>query len=169
MKYSDIKYSDMINGNGIRVSLFVSGCDHNCTGCFNTVAWNSNYGNDFTEETQKNIFNYIHKYEGTIKGISLLGGDPTYHSNVEPLIKFLEDFKKEFPQKDVWIWSGYTWEEIKENIQRMKLISLCNVLIDGKFDEELKDLTQKWRGSTNQRVIDVNKSLKCGKIINYSA
>lgn len=169
MKYSGIKYSDMINGEGIRVSLFVSGCNHNCKGCFNTIAWNSDYGNEFDKETKKKVLDYIKQYDGIIKGISLLGGDPTYHSNVEPLIEFLEEFKKEFPSKDIWIWSGYTWEQIESDSKKMKLISLCNVLIDGKFENDLKDLSQKWRGSSNQRVINVQESIKCGQVIDYIA
>ncbi|MGF6907563.1 anaerobic ribonucleoside-triphosphate reductase activating protein [Fusobacterium sp. PH5-44] len=167
MKYSGIKYSDMINGEGIRVSLFVSGCDHSCKGCFNRVAWDSDYGDEFNEETKNKVFDYIRQYDVIIKGISLLGGDPTYYSNVEPLIELLEEFKKEFPTKDVWIWSGYTWEQIEADSKKMKLISLCDVLIDGKFDSDLKDLNQKWRGSTNQRVINIRESLKSGEIIDY--
>ncbi|MDR3258381.1 MAG: anaerobic ribonucleoside-triphosphate reductase activating protein [Fusobacteriaceae bacterium] len=165
MNYSDIKYADMINGEGIRVSLFVSGCDHFCDGCFNKVSWDKNYGKPFTKEREKEIFDYFKKYGESLRGISLLGGDPTFPDNIEPLIEFLENFKKEFPSKDVWLWSGFTWEQINEDLQKIKLISLCDILVDGKFVENLKNLSLKWRGSLNQRVIDVKQSMRFKKVV----
>ena len=164
MNYSGIKYNDMINGEGVRVSLFVSGCSHKCKGCFNKETWNKNYGNEFTREKAIEIFNYLKKYN-FLRGISLLGGDPTYCENVEPLIDFVKEFKSLFPEKDIWIWSGFTWEQLKEDIKRFKLISLCDVLIEGKFIQEKKDLSLKWRGSSNQRVIDIQKSIEKNEII----
>lgn len=160
MNYSGIKYADMINGIGIRVSLFVSGCTHACKNCFNVETWNPNYGEEFTEKQEDEIISFFKKYGKTIKGLSLLGGDPTYPHNIEPLIKFLKKFKKELPDRDIWIWSGFTWEEILADEKRLELISHCDVLIDGKFKEELKNLNLKWRGSSNQRVIDIKDSLK---------
>lgn len=169
MNYSGIKYADMINGTGIRVSLFVSGCNHACKNCFNKETWNPKYGEAFTEKQEDEIINFFKKYGNTIKGLSLLGGDPTYPQNIDPLVKFLKKFKKELPDRDIWIWSGFTWEEILSDRKKMELISYCDVLIDGKFQDELKDLNLKWRGSSNQRVIDIQKSLenKVLKIFEY--
>lgn len=167
MNYSGIKYADMINGVGIRVSLFVSGCSHACKNCFNIETWNPLYGKVFTQKEEEEIIRFFKKYGKTIRGLSLLGGDPTYHQNIDPLIGFLKNFKKELPDKDIWIWSGYTWEEILMDEKRKELISLCDVLIDGKFQEELKDLNLKWRGSSNQRAIDIKKSFEQKEIILY--
>ncbi|MGL5357356.1 MAG: anaerobic ribonucleoside-triphosphate reductase activating protein [Cetobacterium sp.] len=167
MNYSGIKYTDMINGEGIRVSLFVSGCSHKCKDCFNSETWNPEFGNVFTEEVEDGILDYFRKYEKSIKGISLLGGDPTFIHNIEPLRNFIQRFKKEFSQKDIWIWSGFTWEVIQDNQKLLSLVELCDVLIDGKFNAEEKNLNLKWRGSTNQRVIDIQKSLKSKELIKY--
>nr|WP_307776144.1 anaerobic ribonucleoside-triphosphate reductase activating protein [uncultured Cetobacterium sp.] len=167
MNYSDVKYTDMINGEGIRVSLFVSGCSHHCKDCFNSDTWDPDYGSPFTENIENEILSYFKKYDKSIKGLSLLGGDPTYFSNIEPLSKFLIKFKEQFPNKDIWIWSGYTWEVISSSPKLLTLVSLCDVLIDGKFTPEKKDLNLKWRGSKNQRVVDVQKSLSENKLIKY--
>ncbi len=167
MNYSGIKYADMINGIGIRVSLFVSGCSHACKGCFNAETWNPFYGNEFTEKQENEIINYFKKYGKTIKGLSILGGDPTYSSNIKPLIKFIKKFKQEFPNRDIWIWSGFTWEEILADKDKKTLISLCDILVDGKFTEKLKDLNLKFRGSSNQRVIDIKKSLSENVLVKF--
>lgn len=167
MNYSGIKYSDMINGKGIRVSLFVSGCTHKCKGCFNKDTWDPEYGNPFTEKEENEIFDYFKRYGSIAKGLSLLGGDPTYYKNTETLIAFLKKFRANFPDKDVWIWSGFTWEQIMNDKKRSELISLCDVLIDGKFMLEEKNLNLKWKGSNNQRVIDVQKSLATNSIVIY--
>ncbi|MGL6173843.1 MAG: anaerobic ribonucleoside-triphosphate reductase activating protein [Cellulosilyticaceae bacterium] len=165
MNYADIKYFDVINGKGVRVSLFVSGCSHHCEHCFNPKTWNPNYGSTFTEEVENQIFEYITKLNKTIKGISILGGDPTFKTNIKPLIDFISRFKGKFPEKDIWIWSGFTWETIIADPQLLSLIELCDILVDGKFDNSLKDLNLKFRGSTNQRVIDVKSSLEHGEIV----
>lgn len=164
MNYSGIKYADMINGTGIRVSLFVSGCTHACKNCFNVETWNPKYGEKFTEKQEDEIIAFFKKYGKTIKGISILGGDPTYPENIDPLIKFIKRFKSELPDRDIWIWSGFTWEEILADPQKKELISLCDVLIDGRFINKLKDLNLKWRGSSNQRVIDIQKSFSTKEI-----
>ena len=143
MNYSGIKYADMINGTGIRVSLFVSGCTHCCKNCFNAETWNENYGDKFTEKEEDEIIAYFKKYGKTIRGLSILGGDPTFPKNIEPLLKFILKFKKELPDRDIWIWSGFTWEEILEDKKRFSLIRECDILIDGKFIDELKDLNLK--------------------------
>ena len=167
MNYSGIKYSDMINGKGVRVSLFVSGCSHRCKGCFNRDTWDPTYGNSFTEKEENEIFEYFSKYDVIARGLSLLGGDPTYHKNIEELVKFVKKFKEKFPKKDIWIWSGFTWEQLVEDKNRFELISLCDVLVDGRFVIEEKDVSLKWRGSKNQRVIDIKKSIDNGKVSLY--
>lgn len=165
MNYSGIKYNDMINGKGIRVSLFVSGCSHACKGCFNQETWNESYGKEFTEKEQQDIIDYLTKYKGIVSGLSILGGDPTYHKNIKPLICFIIKLKEKCPWINIWIWSGFTWEEILEDDLKLELISLCDVLIDGKFILEQKSLDIKWRGSTNQRVINIQQSLQENRII----
>lgn len=165
MKYADIKYFDVINGEGVRVSIFVSGCSHHCEHCFNPKTWNPNYGSEFDETVKQNIFDYIKKLNSTIKGISFLGGDPTYKDNIQPTIDFINEFKEKFPNKDIWIWSGYTFEQILEREDLLSLISLCDVLVEGKFENEKKDLKLKFRGSSNQRVINVKKSIEFNKVI----
>lgn len=167
MNYSGIKYSDMINGEGIRVSLFVSGCSHHCKECFNSVTWNPDFGDIFTDTVEDKILNYFEKYRNSLKGISLLGGDPTYHSNIPVLKKFINRFKERFPEKNIWIWSGYTWEDILSKKELISLISLCDVLVEGKFQIENKNLNLKWRGSSNQRVIDIKKSLQENNLVKY--
>lgn len=165
MNISDIKYTDMINGEGIRVSIFVSGCSHKCKGCFNKDTWDHNYGQPFTKDLKNHIFSYISQYNSIISGISLLGGDPTYHRNIEALIEFINEFKTLFPNKNIWIWSGYKWEDIIKSKRLFSLVSLCDILIDGKFKLEEKDLSLKWRGSRNQRVINIKESIKYNKLI----
>lgn len=160
MKYASIKLHDVINGPGVRVSIFVTGCNHNCKGCFNKIAQDPNYGKLWTKEIEDEILEYIKKYNNFIRGISLLGGEPTFETNVEILTKFCKRFKKEFPDKDIWIWSGSTLEEIKENEKKYNLIKECDTLIDGRFVEELKNISLKWRGSSNQRVINIKEILK---------
>lgn len=167
MNYSGIKYADMINGRGIRVSLFVSGCSHGCEACFNIDTWNPEFGERFTERKEREILEYFQKYRATLSGLSLLGGDPTYKKNRKPLTEFVKKFKNLFPEKDIWIWSGYSWEEIVADRSLLDLISLCDVLVDGKFNINKKNPNLKWRGSENQRVIDVQKSLADNCVSEY--
>lgn len=164
MKYGDIKYYDVINGIGVRVSIFVSGCSHHCEHCFNKETWDDTYGEEFDANVENNIFQYISKYNSVIKGISILGGDPTYSKNIKPLSDFIDRFKDKFPTKDIWIWSGYTWEKILKDKDMYELISKCDVLIDGIFVEKLKNIKLKFRGSSNQRVIDIKKSIANNKV-----
>ncbi len=165
MNYSTIIYTDMINGEGIRVSVFVSGCSHHCQGCFNRETWNPQNGQVFNDAIQEEILAYFEKYQMALKGISFLGGDPTYKDNIEPLKAFITKFKQRFPHKDIWIWSGFKFEMIQKSSQLLSLVSMCDILVDGRFIEAQKDLNLKWRGSTNQRVIDIKQSLAQNKII----
>ena len=169
MNYAEIKTYDVANGPGIRVSLFVSGCHHRCPGCFNEQAWDFNYGKEFTEEEiDKVIKEMDHPY---VSGLSLLGGEPLEHVNQQGLLPLVRKVKEKFPEKNIWCYTGYTfdndvmdgmckhWEETPE------LLSYLDVVVDGKFEEDKKDITLKFRGSSNQRIIDVQKSLKEKKAV----
>ena len=171
MNYADIKIADVANGQGVRVSLFVSGCNHHCKGCFNSQAWDFNYGKEFTEEDIERIVNELsHPY---VSGLSLLGGEPLEYQNQQGLIPLLKRVKEELPEKDIWCYTGYKFDEdIISNMfenwpQTKELMSYIDVLVDGKFEEDKKDLRLKFRGSSNQRIIDVQKSLKTHQIIPY--
>ncbi|NLL70589.1 MAG: anaerobic ribonucleoside-triphosphate reductase activating protein [Epulopiscium sp.] len=163
MYYSSYKKYDVLNGVGLRHSLFVSGCTHYCKGCFNKRAWDFTYGEVFTEEMQDQIIKDINNSEIHIKGLSVLGGEP--FDNVLELYPFIEKFKTKCVNKDLWIWSGYTFEEIVTDDLKKNLLTFADVLIDGRYMEEKRDLTLKFRGSSNQRVIDVQKTLSQNKIV----
>ncbi len=169
MNYAEIKTCDIANGPGVRTSLFVSGCTHHCQNCFNEIAWDFNYGKPFTAETE----NYILKtLEPTyIKGLTLLGGEPLEHVNQKALLPFIKRVKETYPTKSIWCFTGYTyekdildfmWKEWEETPELMKYI---DVLVDGKFIQELKNISLRFRGSENQRIIMVQESLRMGKTI----
>lgn len=161
MNYAQIRKYDVANGVGIRSVIFVSGCTHNCKNCFNKEYQNFNYGKPWTDEETREIIEDLK--DDNVSGLTLLGGEPM--QNLQ-LIDVLKDIKKEV-SKPIWIYSGYTFEEIKSNKERFELLKLCDVLVDGKFVEELKDLKLRFRGSSNQRIIDVKKTLDSGEIILY--
>ena len=172
MNYADIKKIDVANGEGVRVSLFVSGCNHHCKGCFNQCAWDFNYGDKFTEKEEQKIIEYMdHDY---IEGLSLLGGEPLEPKNQEGLLPLVKDIKEKFPDKNIWCYTGYTFDkDVMENMfenwpETKELMSYIDVLVDGKFEEDKKDLNLKFRGSSNQRIIDVPKSLKVHKVIPFN-
>lgn len=168
MNYADIKQFDVANGPGIRVSIFVSGCTHHCKGCFNQVTWDFNYGKPFTEEEINLILDYLSP--SYVKGLTLLGGEPFEHSNQQGLLPLLRKVRSTYPDKDIWCFTGYEfdkdivghmyneWEETKE------FLSYIDVLVDGKFVEELKNLSLRFKGSSNQRIILVQESLAEGNI-----
>ena len=165
MKYAKIKKTDVANGPGVRVSIFVSGCHHHCEGCFNSEAWDFNYGNDFTEDTIQEIIEAMnHDY---ITGLSLLGGEPFELINQKGLLPLLKKVKEVYPEKTIWAYSGYLYDELKEMDypETKEILSLIDVLVDGKFVESLKDPNLYFRGSSNQRVIDMKKTLKSKKIV----
>lgn len=169
MNYATIKPVDIANGPGVRVSLFVSGCTHHCKGCFNTQAWDFQYGDPFTEEVQKQIFSYLdHDY---MEGITLLGGEPMEPENQEGLLPFVRELKRRFPEKSIWCFTGYDFEKdilgsmMKTSQTTRELVPLFDVMVDGKFEEELRNLSLKFRGSENQRILDVKKSLAEGKAV----
>ena len=164
MFYSKIKVNDVANGPGLRVSLFTSGCTHHCKGCFQPETWNFNNGEPYTSDVQKNIIEKSHsKY---IAGLSLLGGDPL--DNVEGILTLLKEYREVFGNtKTIWLWTGYLFEEIINDEQMSKVLPFVDVIIDGQFIEDLKDITLKYKGSTNQRVIDIPKTMETGSIVLY--
>ncbi|MGN0457755.1 MAG: anaerobic ribonucleoside-triphosphate reductase activating protein [Eubacterium sp.] len=174
MNISEIKTNDIANGEGVRTSVFVSGCRHHCKNCFNEVTWDFGYGELFTEETMKKIFDSVEPY--WINGLSLLGGEPFEPENQKALLPFLVMFREKFPNKDVWCYTGFTIEQILGKTEPKsraateiapEMLSLIDVLVDGPYVEELHNITLKFRGSSNQRVIDIKKSIKQGKIVLY--
>ena len=169
MNYATIKNCDIANGPGVRVSLFVSGCTHRCKGCFNEIAWDFNYGQPFTQDTIDDILKML--APEYVKGITLLGGEPFEPQNQPTILELLRQIKMKYPTKSVWAFSGYLfdrdivtgrlgpWEITKE------YLSYVDVLVDGPFVESLKDLNLRFRGSSNQRIIDVPASLAKGEIV----
>ena len=171
MNYADIKYCDVANGKGVRVSLFVSGCTHHCKGCFNEETWNFHYGKPFTEETEKQVLDYLDK--SYIAGLSLLGGEPFEHVNQQGLLPLLRKVKARFPEKNIWCYSGYLFDEELKKESRARceytdeMLSMLDVLVDGRFEEDKKNITLLFRGSENQRLIDVKKSLEQDKVVEW--
>ena len=169
MNYAEIKRTDVANGPGVRVSLFVSGCTHYCKGCFNSVAWDFQYGKEFTQDTIDDLIQML--APSYIKGLTLLGGDPMEPSNIAGLLPLLRRVKKEYPQKNIWCFTGYDYE--KDILGRMmdevegtkEFLSYIDVLVDGEFVEEKKSLSLKFKGSANQRTILVQESLKQNTIV----
>lgn len=170
MHYAEVKYFDVANGPGIRVSLFVSGCPHACPGCFNEIAWNYEYGEEYTEEVEEKILKAVSRAE--IQGLSLLGGEPLFPANLHALLPLLRKIKERLPKKDIWCYSGYTYEELlsrkgEEKKEIDEAFSLLSVLVDGRFIEAEKDITLLFRGSRNQRLICIPETRRKGKIVLY--
>ena len=171
MNYAEIKYCDVANGPGVRTSLFVSGCSHHCPGCFNEIAWDFNYGKPFTQDTIDSIIESLKP--DYIQGLTLLGGEPFEYSNQKGLLPLVRQVRKVLPQKDIWCFTGFLFDkDIIENMckkwkETNELLSYIDVLVDGRFVEELKNLNLKFKCSENQRTILVNESLKSGNVILY--
>lgn len=172
MYYGNIKNCDIANGPGVRVTLFVSGCTNRCKGCFQPETWDFNYGKPFTGETEDYIIGLLKP--SYINGLTLLGGEPFEPQNQRVLVPFLRRVRKDFPQKNIWSFSGFTFEQLKTENSHCRIeitdefLSLIDVLVDGKFVEELKNISLRFRGSENQRIIDVKASLKTGKVIPWA-
>lgn len=158
MNYAKIKPVDVANGEGIRVSLFVSGCSHYCKGCFNKELWNYNAGQVMSTDTIIEINKLCSR--DYISGLSLLGGEPLDPKNCRDLVLLCYSFKRKCPNKTIWCYTGYEWEQVKH----LYIMKYIDFLVDGKFVEELKDPRLKFRGSSNQRIIDVKKSLETGNV-----
>lgn len=169
MNYAAIKKFDIANGPGVRVSLFVSGCRHRCKNCFNKEAWDFNYGKEFTDDTLKELLDAMDK--DYIEGFSLLGGEPFEPENQDTVLEILKALKQKFPNKTVWCYTGFLYDaQLLEgkvgNIETVKeILNNIDVIIDGKFVEELKSLDLLFRGSSNQRIIDVKKSSEKKKTV----
>ena len=163
MHYAGINKCDVANGPGVRVSLFVSGCRRGCKGCFNKEAWDFHYGREFTVETWHELKRLLDNEH--IAGLSILGGDPFEPENIETVEKICRTVKKEFPEKTIWVWTGFDF--IEDGLIDLPIMHYIDVLVDGRFEEDLKDLRLKWRGSSNQRVIDIQESVKRRCAIRY--
>ena len=161
MRYNTIRQLDIANGPGCRVSLFVQGCSFNCPGCFNTSAKDFSGGTEFTDQTIETIFALTEPSH--ISGLSILGGEPLHPQNRHVVLDLVKKFKSRYPRKSVWIWTGYSFEDVAADL----VGSDVDVVVDGRFVEELKDLRLKYAGSTNQRVIDAKASIENGSITLY--
>ena len=159
MNYANIKHHDVANGPGIRVSLFVSGCTHHCKGCFNAEAWSFTYGEPFTQQTVEEIL--LALQPAYIQGLSLLGGEPFEPENQPAVLDLVRKVRAAYPEKDIWAYSGYTLEQLQTLAP--ELLAQITVLVDGPFVESQKDLRLAFRGSANQRILDVPASLKRGE------
>ena len=160
MRYNLIRMMDISNGPGVRVSISMQGCEFRCENCFNPETWDFRGGKEFTDSTIKEILDYADKDH--IEGLSILGGEPLHPKNIEGTARLAKAFKERYPNKNVWVWTGYLFEELSKDEEVFKYI---DVLVDGKYVDELHDFNLKWRGSSNQRVIDIEKSLKANEIV----
>ena len=170
MNYATIKTCDIANGPGVRTSLFVSGCTHHCKNCFNQEAWDFDYGEPFTPVIQQQVLEEC--APSYIAGLSLLGGEPMEPANQRGLLPLLTEFRARFPEKSIWCYSGYTYEQLKTPGTRCylpgvteQLLSLIDVLVDGQFVQALYDISLRFRGSSNQRLIDLRKTEAAGEIV----
>ncbi len=168
MNYAEIKKTDIANGSGVRVSLFVSGCRHHCADCFNAMTWDFGYGKPFTKDTEDMILSYLEP--DYISGLTLIGGEPFEPENQEALLKLTCRVKEQLPHKNIWCYTGFTLEEImgesraKTEFSKL-LLQNIDVIVDGRFEKDKKDIRLKFRGSANQRIIDVKQTLLQNKIV----
>lgn len=181
MNYLKIEHEDVCNGTGLRVVLWLSGCSHHCYNCQNPQTWDSNSGIPFDESAKQEIFNELSK--DYISGITFSGGDPLHENNLDEVLKLVKEIRISFPEKTIWLYSGYNFDLLNskyneykytpfaanadEWLTRWEIISNVDILVDGEYIDEQKDLTLKFRGSKNQRVIDVQQTLKQGKVVLY--
>ncbi len=163
MNYHNITHDDMLNGDGLRAVLWVAGCEHKCDGCQNPVTWDVNGGIPFDEYAQEELFNYIAK--PYTSGVTFSGGDPLLPQNRECVEQLIVKIKHDFPDKTIWIYTGYLWEEVKD----LQIMSLVDVVVDGEYIDGLRDVKIHWCGSSNQRVIDVQQSIKTNSVVLYNA
>ena len=181
MNYLKIDHEDVCNGDGLRVVLWVAGCSHGCSECQNPQTWDPKSGILFDKSALNEIFEELEK--PYISGITLSGGDPLYVQNLDVILDLIYDSKKKFPNKTIWLYTGFTFDRLMDNyksyrqtpfeyrgdewLERWEIIRRCDVLIDGPYIKEQRDITLRWRGSSNQRVIDVQETLKQGRIVLY--
>lgn len=186
MNYHNISYPDMNNGDGLRVCLWLSSCSHHCPKCQNPQTWDSNSGIPFNKAAHDELFEQLSK--DYISGITFTGGDPLHENNLDGVISLINEIKLSFPEKTIWLYSGYEfskffrlreyegvklhlpysrYQEINEDNIRKEIISKCDIMVDGRYVDELRDISLKWRGSTNQNVIDIQESIKQERLILY--
>lgn len=173
MNYHNITYPDQNNGDGLRVVLWLSACNHHCFNCQNPQTWDVNSGIPFDESAKEELFRELDK--DYISGLTLSGGDPLHEANLDGVLDLVNEIRLLFPNKTIWIYSGYRWSEIfndeiyltKEctGWKRRKIVNQCTVMVDGRYIDSQRDITLKWRGSSNQRVIDIQQSLQKGEIV----
>lgn len=171
MYYGEIKNCDIANGNGVRISLFVSGCRNHCPGCFQPETWDFSFGKPYTAETQEELLKLLEP--PYVDGLSLLGGDPFEPENQEALMPLIRECRKRFPKKTIWAYTGYLLEDLLSGdghpcceVTR-EMVEALDVLVDGRYEEALKDISLQFRGSSNQRLIDVKKTLEQGTVVLY--
>lgn len=167
MNIGNIKYSDIANGEGVRTTLFVSGCTHCCAECFQPETWNFSYGEEFTEETAEQVMESLEA--PWVEGLTILGGEPMEPQNQAALAPFLQKVRRRFPSKTIWLYTGDTWEELqhapRKTTDTAAILSCLDVLVDGRYERDRKDITLRFRGSSNQRVIDVPATLSAGEVV----
>lgn len=159
MRYHNITTDDMLNGDGLRTVLWVSGCPHRCQGCHNPITWDIDGGIPFDKAAEKELFEKLSA--DYISGITFSGGDPLHPQNRDEVARIAKRVRAEFPEKTIWLYTGYNWEEISD----LEAVTLSDVLVDGRFEKNLFDAKLHWKGSSNQRVIDVKETLEHGKIV----
>lgn len=175
INYHNITYPDMNNGDGLRVVLWLSGCSHHCYHCQNPQTWDANSGILFDKAAKEELFHELNKKY--ISGLTLTGGDPLYEENLNDILELVSEIRHVFPTKTIWIYTGYQWSDIFDEgvyllknspeLKRRNIVKQCDILVDGRYVESQRDITLKWRGSSNQRVIDIKHSLKAGDIVLY--
>lgn len=166
MRYASIRNLDISNGEGIGVALFVQGCPFHCYNCFNPQTWDFNSGEEWTDDIRNDFLNIIQQCEYSDR-VTIIGGEPLCKQNRFEVGVLVSDIKTQFPQKIIWLYTGYTWEELIGDVSVLNIIKFVDIIIDGPYKDELRDITLPFRGSSNQRVIDVKKSLKAGEVILY--
>lgn len=159
MRYHNITKDDMLNGDGLRVVLWVAGCSHHCEGCHNPITWDENGGIEFDKEAKYELFDVLRR--PYISGITFSGGDPLFCGSRAEIAELIREIRDEFPSKTQWLYTGYVWEEIKD----LDFVSMLDVVVDGRFEQDKFDPKLHWKGSSNQRVIDVKKSLKQNEVV----
>ncbi len=161
MRYHNITHDDMLNGEGLRTVLWVSGCTHHCPNCQNPITWDVNGGLPFDEGAERELFESLAR--GYISGLTFSGGDPLHPDNRAEVTRIAKKFKEKYPHKNIWLYTGFLWEQISN----LEIVQYLDVVIDGKFMEELKDNQLEWKGSSNQRTIDVKATLEKGEVVLY--
>ena len=176
MNYIKFEKESVISGHGLRSVLWLSGCSHHCPHCQNPQTWDCNSGIIFDHAAHDELFEQLSK--DYISGITFTGGDPLHENNLSGVLDLVNEFKHSYPEKTIWLYTGYTWEEIwksktekfkyfKNRVLRWEIISMCDVMVDGRYVDELRDISLAWRGSSNQRVINVKESLKQERLVLY--